>query len=239
MNRTHGPLRAMFAGSLAVASLLPLMTLRLEDGDDAGTGDTEQADPAAEQDGDKPDDPDEPKPGADGKFDESVVKALRQENAAKRVAAKAAEDRAKAAEKARQDTLDAIAEAAGLKTGKAKADPDELTRQLASERTAARTAQVELAIFRASGAAGANPDRLLDSRSFMQTVADLDPAAADFAATMKTKISEAVRANDQLRAVQAAASSSADHTGGSGEKRVTTKHARLEDAIAADMAAAT
>jgi hypothetical protein len=210
-------------------------TSTTEQGDDTTDAGTEQQ-PNDQQ---QTDDVDEPKPGADGKFDESVVKALRQENAAKRVAAKAAEDRAKAAEKARQDTLDAIAEAAGLKTGKSKADPDELTRQLASERTAARTAQVELAIFRASGAAGANPDRLLDSRSFMQTVADLDPAAADFAATIKTKISEAVRANDQLRAVQAAASSSADHTGGSGEKRVTTKHARLEDAIAADMAAAT
>lgn len=153
--------------------------------------------------------------------------------------AEAASHRTKAttAEQAQAATLEKIAVALGLKPDETAPDPAQLTEQLTQTQVDARTAKVELAVFRSAAQAGADAESLLDSRSFLTKVAALDPTADGFTASVATAITEAVAANPKLKAVQATGASSVDHSaGGPGEKR-TGKTASLEDAIAARMAA--
>ncbi|MEY9837437.1 hypothetical protein [Streptacidiphilus sp. EB103A] len=65
----------------------------------------------------------------------------------------------------------------------------------------ARTAAVELAVFRSAAKAGADPEALLDSRTFLNALADVDPK--DTAAVTKA-INDAVKANPKLAAAAAA-----------------------------------
>lgn len=131
---------------------------------------------------------------------------VRQEAASHRVAAKSA------AEQATKDLTDKLAVALGLKPD-AATDPAALTAQIAEAQTNAAKAARELAIFKAATTAGADPNRLLDSNSFMSSVAGLDPADG---AAITAAINAAIAANPILKAVQAAAASGSE-LGGSGE----------------------
>jgi len=116
-----------------------------------------------------------------------------------------------AAENVSKDLTDRFAKALGLK--EEAADPEVLTKSLTeAQDTAAKSAR-ELAIFKAAANAGADPNRLLDSNSFMSSVAGLDPS--DGAAVLAA-INAATAANPTLKAVQAAAASGTE-LGGSGE----------------------
>lgn len=117
------------------------------------------------------------------------------------------EDRWKArdVEQAKTDAaLKLIAEKAGVDL-EGTPDPAKLAEQVAAERTRANQSAVELAVYRAAGAAGANPDLLLDSRMFMAKTAALDPSAPDFAERVKAYATEAAAANPTLAAQQPAA----------------------------------
>lgn len=95
-----------------------------------------------------------------------------------------------------QSQMDALAKALGLKQDE-PADPAKLTAQIADEQVKARTAQVQLAVYRAAGALEANPDALLDSASFLASTKDIDPT--DQAAVEKA-IRDAVATNPALKA---------------------------------------
>lgn len=98
-------------------------------------------------------------------------------------------------EQAKTDaTLKLIAEKAGIDLD-GKPDPAKLAEQLTSAQQASRQASVELAVYRAAAAAGANADLLLDSRMFMAKAASLDPTATDFVDQVKAAAAEAVTAN--------------------------------------------
>jgi hypothetical protein len=98
-------------------------------------------------------------------------------------------------EQAKTDaTLKLIAEKAGIDLD-GKPDPAKLAEQLTSAQQASRQASVELAVYRAAAAAGANADLLLDSRMFMAKAASLDPAATDFVDQVKAAAAQAVTAN--------------------------------------------
>lgn len=73
-----------------------------------------------------------------------------------------------------------------------QATPEQLMEQLTAEQARARQTAVELAVYRAAATAGADPDALLDSRSFAQAVADLDPSDS---AGITAAITAAVQAN--------------------------------------------
>ncbi|GAA0371756.1 hypothetical protein [Streptomyces blastmyceticus] len=108
----------------------------------------------------------------------------------------------------------------------------ERDKQLADAASQLRTAQVELAAYKAAGEQGARADRLLNSRSFLTAVAQLDPGSDTFAESLKSAITAAVDADPELyRAAPAApARGGAEFNGApSGERRPTTLH----DAIAA------
>ncbi|MFY7065990.1 hypothetical protein ACOQFV_09025 [Nocardiopsis changdeensis] len=168
---------------------------------------------------------------------QKLIKDTRKESGDHRVKAKEYESKLTAAEQARQDQLDAIAQALGLKDADKPPSVDDLTEQLtaaqqqAQERESAlRQLTVERAAERAAREHGADVDTLLDSRTFASKLADLDPAADDFAATVSDLVKQTVDSNPKYRVAPAATSSSADFSSGPGEKR-TSRPTGLYDAV--------
>lgn len=106
------------------------------------------------------------------------IERLRRENAASRTNAKA-----QAAEDARNELAQSIGKALGLVKDE-PVDPARLTEQLTQAQEQARQSALELAVYRAAPSADA-ATALLDSRSFLAKVADIDPSEGD-------KIAEAV-----------------------------------------------
>lgn len=156
-----------------------------------------------------------------------VITDLRKENARARTNAKET-----AANEARTDIAQTIAKALGLSSDEENASPDPqeqvkaLTEEVSATKARAEQATLELAIYKTSAAVGANPSSLLDSRSFMSSVADIDPTDEQAVASA---IKSAVEQNPSLRAVQAAGSYRTDHTPG-GSTRGEPKS--LEEALA-------
>lgn len=141
-----------------------------------------------------------------------VIADLRAENAKARTAAKEA-----AAEQARTELIQKLTATLGLTTDDEEdtPSPEEAASRLAAEveqeRTAARTAALELAVYRAATAAGANADRLLDSRSFTATISGLDPADTQ---AIADAVANAVDSMPELRQVQATGPTRTDHAPG-------------------------
>jgi hypothetical protein len=157
----------------------------------------------------KPTEPKGKTPKFEGDFDpakfERLVENLRGDVEAekqKRTAAeqKAADDQAAFMKK--------VAAAFGIETDEAKPPtPEELAKQLAEEQTRtkasddrARQTAVELAIYKTAGKHGGDPDALLDSRAFANTISKLDPSAADFDEAVGKAVKVAVDGNAKLAA---------------------------------------
>lgn len=162
-------------------------------------------------------------------FDKAYVEGLRAEAAKYRT-------QLRDITQSQQTQMDTLAKALGLKSDDEKPDPAALAEQLSAQQAAARTASIELAIFRTATAAGADPDALLDSRSFLAKVTGLDPSDEGFTTAMTDAVKAAVEANPKLRQVRVAGASSVDHSaGGSGEGRRSGKprplHAAVTDAL--------
>lgn len=101
--------------------------------------------------------------------------------------------KANAAAEARKEMAAQVAKALGL-AGDEPPDPAQLAQQVEAARDAAWASSVELQIFRTAGAAGANPEALLDSRSFIESLDDLydlDPNSAEFRTALQAKVQEA------------------------------------------------
>ncbi len=112
-----------------------------------------------------------------------------------------------AAEQKQQELLDGIAQALGVKKDDAPPDPAALQQTL-SQREAriaaveadSRAKDVELAAWRSASRQGANAVALLDSRSFLAEVGQLDPSANDFTAQLDAAVKKALEGNPVLRA---------------------------------------
>lgn len=99
--------------------------------------------------------------------------------------------------KAKADQLDQLVEAI---TGKKDdADPEKLKGDLTAAQRETRATKVENAVLKGASKHGANAGLLADSRSFMDSVADLDPAAVDFVKQIDDAIKKAVDANEALK----------------------------------------
>ena len=154
-----------------------------------------------------PDAPQEPAAAAPAELDEStldehsqkVVDAIRNDFKAERAKRQAAETAltasATTAEDARTAMAQEIGKALGLIKGDEVADPVKLTEQLTTAGAETRQAKVELAVFRAAQATDADPSALLDSRTFLAKLADVDPSDV---AAVTAAITEAVAANPRL-----------------------------------------
>jgi hypothetical protein len=149
--------------------------------------------------------------------------------------------KAEAAEQARAALLEQLKpglQALGVLPADAEADPAKMAEQLAAkqleDRTkaeASRTLVLENAVLRNAGAAGANADRLLDSRSFTTTLAALDPDAADFGDKVVAAIKAATQKDASLRSTPAVRQMGAPLSGGSGENPRNTAPRTLADAV--------
>ena len=129
----------------------------------------------------------------------ATIKDLRRENAKRRTDNTAAVEQAQ--EQAQQALAQQIGKALGIiDDGDTTPDPAKLTEQLTAQTQAAQQAQLELAVYKAAGALGADPDALLDSRSFLEKVQDIDPTKAD---DITTAIKETVESNPRLQTGQA------------------------------------
>jgi len=122
---------------------------------------------------------------------QKVIRDLRDEAAGNRTGKNQAEQQ-------HQQTLDKIATALGLKGDDTK-DPDKLAADLKDERDKTRRKTVELAVYRAAAQHDADPAALLDSRSFLDSLDDLDPNADDFGTRVGTRIADAVTKNSRLK----------------------------------------
>lgn len=100
--------------------------------------------------------------------------------------------------KIKAEITSAVAKAMGLEED--PPDPAALTDQLTAQTAAARTAQVELAVYRAAQALDGNASALLDSRSFMASLADLDPRDGD---AVNNAVQAALTANPTLKTAPA------------------------------------
>jgi len=140
------------------------------------------------------------------------IEKLRKQNGDDRMNAKK-----QAADEARNELLQKL----GLtKDGEPAPDPAKLAADLAAEREAKAATARELAIFKAAGAAGADPAKLLDSNSFLTSVKGLDPADGN---AIAAAITAAVTANQSLKAARAAGASGIEQTGGTGEQGQITE----------------
>ncbi|WP_329217287.1 hypothetical protein [Streptomyces microflavus] len=162
---------------------------------------TEPVEPATEPKGKSPE--------FKGDFDpakfQKLVENLRgdvEAEKAKRTAAekKAADDQAAFMKK--------VAGAFGIETDEQKPPtPEELSAQLAEAQTRtkasddrARQTQVELAVYKTAGTHGGDPDALLDSKTFANAIAKLDPADTGFDEAVGKAVKAAVDSNKKLAA---------------------------------------
>lgn len=72
-------------------------------------------------------------------------------------------------------------------------------------------------MFRVAGKHHADADALLDSRSFLNKVKDLDPTADDFASQVDAAVKAVVENNPKLRVVQAATKAGSDLSAGNAD----------------------
>lgn len=104
-----------------------------------------------------------------------------------------------------QAALDAVQQALNPDGSEGGQDPAQLAAAVAERDTQLgemssqlRTAQVELAAHRAASEHGARADRLLNSRSFLDSVAGLDPGSSKFEQQLGSAITAAVEADPDL-----------------------------------------
>lgn len=140
-----------------------------------------------------------------------------------------------------QAQLDAIAKAAGLKSEDKPADPAELAKQITDEqaKTTAVTgerdaARRQLAVYQvaADPEIAANASRLLDSSSFLASIADIDPTDT---AKLTEKVKAAVEADEMFKASRAPATPPFP---GGPRPSATPRAGSMDEAIANKMAAA-
>lgn len=110
------------------------------------------------------------------------------------------ESRSKA-NKTKADAYDALVEKITGKSDEDQPDPEKLAGDLTAAQRETRATKVENAILRRAGKHEADAGMLVDSRTFMASVADLDPSADDFTSKVDDAIKKAVDDNDAFRVV--------------------------------------
>lgn len=157
----------------------------------------------------------------------------RREAAKERTAAKQ-----QAADTAVADLTAKLGKALGLVKDDGPPDPKALAEAI-SQKDAALTAReadirardVELAVWSRADKAGARASALLDSRSFLRDIGDLDPSDKGFTNALDAAIKTAVKDNPAFAAAQAAAASGGDLSGGTGETGTRQRPTSLNAAV--------
>jgi hypothetical protein len=162
-------------------------------------------------------------------YDAKYVQGIRDEAAKSRIALKEFQT-ATAVEKK------AIAVALGLAPGETP-DPAKLQAALTSRDAEVRQLRIEGKVRSAAGKHSADAESLLDSRSFVLALADLDPSAADFDKSLTDAITAAVEANPKLKVAQGATRGGVEIKGGQSVVGKTFSRAQLREMDPTDYAA--
>lgn len=182
--------------------------------------------------------------GKDDKSDDSTatIKRLEKELAdARREAGKSRNDAKKqAADDAVRSLTEKLGKALGLVKDDAPPDPAKLAEAIAAKDTtiaereaALRTKDVELAVWSRADKLSAKAGALLDSRSFLRAIADLDPSAKGFTTALDDAIKAAVKDNSAFAAAAPAGKSGGDLSGGTGESGAKKRSSSLSGAVGA------
>lgn len=139
------------------------------------------------------------------------IEKLRRENGSERINAKAT-----AAADARQQLLKDL----GLVKDDEPADPQLIAEQLTAAQASATASALELAIYKAAGAAKADPAALLDSRDFLAKISGIDPTDTE---ALAAAIGEASTSNPRFKVTQAATVGGANFSGGAAPARTFTR----------------
>lgn len=200
------------------------------DGDD-GAGDGDQDDDGAGGTGNDDGQDDDtgkgsapkPKPPAKKSAEDPAATIARLQKELKQANADAGKARTTAkkaaADEARTEIVQELGKALGLiKDDKdAPLDPAALKAQVESATAAHRSTALELAVYRGAAKAGVDPDAITDSRAFMASIKDLDPADEGFAKAVQAAMKKAGEDNPKLKAAPAAPDrTSSDFNGGAG-----------------------
>ena len=159
---------------------------------------------------------------------QKLIADLRKENSTRRTEAsdsrkarEAAEKKAAAGDERFANATEAFMKALGLtpEPDEPERSPEELLGEVTQKYQHTR---VELAVYRASAEHDADPDALLDSRSFLTKALALDPGGDEFDQAIAAAIGDAVEGNPKLRAREPArpaflAPSGGDFGGGPAE----------------------
>lgn len=119
---------------------------------------------------------------------EAEVKKVRDE------AAKARIDKKEAVAEAKAELAQQFGQALGL-VAEDTPDPAKLLEQSNAFKSQARQAEIQLAVYQAADAVNGDPQALLDSRTFLARVAEIDP---NDSAALAAAIHEAVTMNPRL-----------------------------------------
>jgi hypothetical protein len=182
--------------------------------------------------------------GQGGGGDASSATIARLEKQLSDARAEAAKDRVAgnkaAADKAVSELTQQLGKALGLVKDDGPPDAEALTKaladreaKLAAGEAALRAKDIELAVYGRAEKAGAKAGALLDSRSFLKAIADLDPADKGFSKALDDAITAAVKDNPTAYAIAPAGRSGGEQGGSSGESGVTKQRSgSLHAAIA-------
>ncbi|MFI1677055.1 hypothetical protein [Streptomyces sp. NPDC020607] len=180
------------------------------------------------------------KSGKDGDDLAATVRRLEKELAeARKDAGKARTD---AKKQAADDAVSALTQQLGKALGFVKddtpPDPKALADAIAQKDTTIsqkdsviRAKDVELAVWTRADKLQARAGALLDSRSFVAKLADLDPSEKGFTTALDTAIKEAVKENAAFAVPAAAGKSGGDLSGGTGEGAAKKRTGSLAGAV--------
>lgn len=152
---------------------------------------------------------------------QAMIKELRRENGNHRTAKKAAEDAASGAgDQAKNELVQELGKTLGLidtgDDGAKTPSAEELTQSITSEQEAHKATKVELAVYRSASKHQADPDALLDSRSFLAEATKLDPSSDEFGTKITEAIKSAVNQNPKLKLAGQAPGRSGGQVNGGG-----------------------
>lgn len=201
------------------------------DGGDSGQGNAGQG--AGDNDAGK---------GKDGEDDTAKIKRLERElHAARSEAGKSRNDAKKqAADDAVKALTQQLGKALGFVKDDAPPDPKTLAEAITAKDTTIaerdstiRGLNVELAVWARADKLSAKAGALLDSRNFVQTIAELDPSEKGFTTALDQAIKDALKGNSAFAATAPAGKSGGDLSGGTGEGAAKKRSGSLSGAVGA------
>lgn len=159
--------------------------------------------------------------------DDPKLKAARDEAAQNRIKAREATEQKDALIQQLGKALGLIKDDDGKGEGP---DAEALTKQIADEQAKATSAARELAVYKAAASNGADPAKLLDSRSFLSSIENVDHTDNK---AVGTAIKDFVADHKDFALARAAGASTADTASGPGGGSAPKGEVSIHDAVTA------